>query len=43
MELPGLGELTRDDTFGWYRSERVALPLLGGRSCPVVLDATRAV
>jgi hypothetical protein len=38
MELPGLGELTRDATFGWYTSEPVALPLLGGGACPVVLD-----
>jgi hypothetical protein len=38
MELPGLGELIRDDRFGWCTSQPVALPLLGGSACPVVLD-----
>jgi hypothetical protein len=38
VDLPGLGQLTRDDELGWYTSQPVTLPILGGRACPVVLD-----
>ncbi|MCL2309574.1 MAG: hypothetical protein FWC42_04765 [Proteobacteria bacterium] len=38
MEIPGLGKVTRDKRFGWYYSEPVAVPMLGGAQCRIVLE-----
>ena len=37
MELPGLGEVTKDAQFGWYYSKPIPIPMLGGKQCRIVL------
>jgi hypothetical protein len=38
MEVPGLGEVTKDERFGWYYSQPIAVPMLGGKPCRIVLE-----
>lgn len=38
MEIPGLGPVTHDTKLGWYRSQPIAVPVLGGALCTIVLD-----
>jgi hypothetical protein len=38
MQVPGLGEVTADERFGWYYSEPLSIPMFGGRRCRIVLD-----
>lgn len=38
MQIPGLGPVVEDTELGWYRSEPVAVPVLGGALCRIVLD-----
>jgi hypothetical protein len=38
MEIPGLGVMTRDDRLGWYYSPPIPVPVLGGRTCRIVVD-----
>lgn len=38
MNVPGLGEVTKDEQLGWYRSEPIPVPMFGGKKCHVVLD-----
>lgn len=38
MEIPGLGSVTRDDEFGWYRSARLPARALAGAMCHIVVD-----
>lgn len=38
MEVPGLGTLTKQKGTGWYVSEPIAIPMLGGRQCRIALD-----
>ncbi|HEY2671189.1 MAG TPA: hypothetical protein VGJ07_12560 [Rugosimonospora sp.] len=38
MEIPGLGSVTRDDEFGWYRSAMLPVRALGGAVCQIVVD-----
>ena len=33
-----MGTVTKEDGFGWYRSEARPLPVLGGATCRVVVD-----
>ena len=39
MEIPGIGSVTKDDKLGWYYSEPVAIPVLGGQECRIVIEA----
>ena len=38
MEIPGLGLVTKDDQFDWYRSEPLPVAALGGKSCQIILE-----
>ena len=38
MFIPGLGTVTVDPEFGWYRSEPVAVPVLGGGAYRIVVE-----
>ena len=38
MELPGLGEVTKDERFGWYHSNLTPVPMFGGKQCRIVLE-----
>lgn len=37
MNVPGLGEVTKDKRFGWYASEPIVVAMLGGKECRIVL------
>jgi hypothetical protein len=37
MEVPGLGEVTKDAQFGWYYSKPIPVPMFGGKQCRIVL------
>ncbi len=39
MEIPGIGPVTKDDELDWYYSEPIAIPVLGGKMCCVVVEA----
>ncbi|TCJ11613.1 hypothetical protein EZJ19_15185 [Parasulfuritortus cantonensis] len=38
MNIPGLGEVTKVPRFGWYESQAIALPLLDGKVCRVIIQ-----
>jgi len=38
MEVPGLGEVTKDAQFGWYSSKPIAVAMFGGKRCRIVLE-----
>ena len=38
MEIPGLGNVTKDDRFGWHCSEPISVPVLGGKMCRIVVE-----
>jgi hypothetical protein len=38
MNIPGLGELAKDERFGWYYSQPLKLSLLNGSECKVVVE-----
>jgi hypothetical protein len=38
MQIPGLGPVVEDAEPGWYRSEPLAVPVLGGALRHIVLD-----
>lgn len=38
MNIPGLGEVTKDAQFDWYYSEPINLPLLSGHECKIVIE-----
>lgn len=38
MNVPGLGEVTKDDRFGWLYSQELPIAVLGGQLCRVVLS-----
>lgn len=38
MEIPGLGNVTLDTKFGWYYSEPIPVPVLGGKPCRIVIE-----
>jgi Domain of unknown function (DUF6985) len=38
MEVPSLGEVTKDDRFGWYYSKPIPVPMFGGKQCRIVLE-----
>lgn len=38
MEIPGFGEFTKDDSFGWYYSKQISVSMFGGIHCRIVLD-----
>jgi len=37
MEIPGISEFTKDTEFDWYYSEGIAVKILGGQMCRIVL------
>lgn len=37
MHIPGLGEVTKDEEFGWYLSKPIPVPMFGGKECRMVL------
>ena len=38
MQIPGLGKLKKDDGTDWYISKPIAVPMLGGETCEIVLE-----
>lgn len=38
MEIPGLGEVTKDESLNWYYSPPLPVPLLGGKMCRIVVE-----
>jgi hypothetical protein len=38
MEIPGLGRVTFDERCGWYVSEPLPIPVLGGAVCSVTVE-----
>jgi hypothetical protein len=38
VEVPGLGEVTKDDRFGWYYSKPISVAMFGGKQCRMVLE-----
>jgi hypothetical protein len=38
MEIPGLGEVTKDEQFGWYYSKPMPVPMFSGKHCRIVLE-----
>lgn len=38
MEIPGIGEFTKDDEFGWYYGDPIVIPVLRGTECELVLQ-----
>jgi hypothetical protein len=38
MEVPGLGEATKDKQFGWYYSKPMPVSMFGGKECRIVLE-----
>ena len=38
MEIPGLGKVIKDETLGWYVSEPILVPVLGGNACRIQVD-----
>lgn len=38
MDIPGLGEVTKDEQFGWHYSKPLRLPLLNNDECRVVVE-----
>lgn len=38
MEIPGLGEVTKDERFGWYYSKPMPVLMFGGQQCRIVLE-----
>lgn len=38
MNVPGLGEVTKDDRFGCYYSQPIKIAVLGGKDCRIVLE-----
>lgn len=37
MEVPGLGEVTKDEEFGWYYSKPISVRMFGGKQSRIVL------
>ncbi|MBM2617512.1 hypothetical protein JIG36_18305 [Actinoplanes sp. LDG1-06] len=37
-EIPGLGPVVEDDDAGWFESEPVPVPVLGGRECRFLVE-----
>ena len=38
MEVPGLGEVTKDERFGSYYSKPIPVPMFRGKECRIVLE-----
>ncbi|MFI0450171.1 DUF6985 domain-containing protein [Actinomadura sp. 6N118] len=38
MQIPGFGQVVKDIDLGWYQSEPVPVPALGGVLCRVIVD-----
>jgi hypothetical protein len=38
MDVPGLGEVTKDEDTGWHYSQPIAVPMFGGKRCRIVLE-----
>jgi hypothetical protein len=38
MEIAGLGLVTKDDRFDWYRSQPLPVAALGGKICQILLE-----
>src|SRR5262249_54931431 len=38
MEIPGLGEVTKDATFDWYYSRTMPVRVLSGKDCRIVVE-----
>lgn len=38
MNISGIGTVTKDDELGWYYSEPIAVPVLGGAKCRIVVE-----
>jgi hypothetical protein len=38
VEIPGLGTVSKDEDLEWYYSQPIAVPLLGGQECQIVVE-----
>lgn len=38
MEVPGLGDLTKDEEYNWWHSEPIPVKALGGLFCTITLE-----
>lgn len=38
MQIPGIGPVTQENEFGWYYSEPIPIPVLGGKKCRIVVE-----
>jgi hypothetical protein len=38
MQVPGLGTVSKDDEYGWYRSAVLRVPVLKNSTCHLLLD-----
>lgn len=38
MNVPGIGEVTKDDRFGWLCSQPIKVAVLDGKECRIVLE-----
>lgn len=38
MEIPGLGAVTRENDLNWLYSGPIAVPVLGGKACRIVVE-----
>lgn len=38
MNVPGLGEVAKDDRFGWHYSQPIKVAMLDGKECRIVLE-----
>ena len=38
MEIKGLGIVTKDEELGWYYSQPMPVPVLGGKVCRIVVE-----
>src|SRR5262245_9449856 len=38
MEIAGIGKVTKDSKFDWYYSEPISVPVLGGKTCRIIVQ-----
>ncbi len=39
MNIPGLGEMTKHPELDWYYSKPLTVPVLGGKTCRIIVEA----
>src|SRR5574343_634678 len=38
MNIPGLGEVEKNERFGWYQSSPIPLKIFMGRECRIIIE-----